>query len=199
MADFEVYVDLAGGTRRVGLARSNRTRGSETILFEYDGAWLNDPDRFSLEPALALTRGAFAPPAGLAAFGSIGDSAPDTWGRRLMQRAERRNAERDARAVRTLTESDYLRGLPTRSGLAHFGSAGSGRRSSRLHSDWRPGHCRTWSASADHRTHSACRGNRRRPPTHFCSRLLARRRTAESLNHRSTWPSFHRKISEGDR
>ena len=111
MADFEVYVDLAGGTRRVGLARSNRTRGSETILFEYDGAWLNDPDRFSLEPALALTRGAFAPPAGLAAFGSIGDSAPDTWGRRLMQRAERRNAERDARAVRTLTESDYLLGV----------------------------------------------------------------------------------------
>ncbi len=42
----------------------------ETILFEYDGAWLENPDRFSLEPALALTRGAFAPPAGLATFGS---------------------------------------------------------------------------------------------------------------------------------
>jgi len=32
----------------------------ETILFEYDGARLEDADRFSLEPALALTRGTFA-------------------------------------------------------------------------------------------------------------------------------------------
>ena len=91
MADFEVHIDLDGRTRPIGRARSNRVRGAETILFEYDGAWLEDPDRFSLEPALTLTRGAFAPPAGLTTFGSIGDSAPDTWGRRLMQRAKRRS------------------------------------------------------------------------------------------------------------
>ena len=122
MADFEVHIDLDGRTRRIGLARSNRVRGAETILFEYDGAWLEDPDRFSLEPALALTRGAFAPPAGLATFGSIGDSAPDTWGRRLMQRAERRLAEREGRAVRTLAESDYLLGVAdeTRLGALRF-------------------------------------------------------------------------------
>ena len=122
MADFEVHIDLGGRTRRIGLARSNRARGSETILFEYDGAWLDDPDRFSLESALALTRGAFAPPAGLATFGSIGDSAPDTWGRRLMQRAERRLADREGRAVRTLAESDYLLGVAdeTRLGARRF-------------------------------------------------------------------------------
>lgn len=56
MADFEVHIDLNGRTRPVGLARSNRVRGTETILFEYGRAWLADPDRFSLEPALALTR-----------------------------------------------------------------------------------------------------------------------------------------------
>jgi len=111
MTNFEVHIDLDGRTRPVGLARSNRVRGSETILFEYDRAWLQAPDRFSLEPALALTRGAFAPPAGRATFGSLGDSAPDTWGRRLMQRAERRLAERESRAVRTLSESDYLLGV----------------------------------------------------------------------------------------
>lgn len=61
MADFEVHIDLDGRTRPIGLARSNRVRGTETMLFEYDGAWLEDSDRFSLEPALALTRGAFAP------------------------------------------------------------------------------------------------------------------------------------------
>ena len=111
MADLEVHIDLSGRKRLIGLARSHRVRGAEKILFEYDSAWLEDPDRFSLEPALVLTRGAFAPPAGLATFGSIGDSAPDTWGRRLMQRAERRSAEREGRAVRTLVESDYLLGV----------------------------------------------------------------------------------------
>lgn len=86
MADFEIHINLEGHTRPIGLARSNRVRGGEAILFEYDGTWLEDPDAFSLEPALALGRGAFAPPAGIATFGSIGDSAPDAWGRRLMQR-----------------------------------------------------------------------------------------------------------------
>ena len=126
MANFEVHIDLGGRTRPIGLARSNRVRGAETILFEYDGAWLEDPVRFSLEPALALTRGTFAPPARLATFGSIGDSAPDTWGRRLMQRAERRLADREGRAVRTLAESDYLLGVAdkTRLGALRFRWAG---------------------------------------------------------------------------
>jgi len=122
MADFEVHIDLDNNTRPIGVARCNRVRGTEIILFEYDRAWLNDPDHFALEPALTLTRGTFAPRAGLATFGSIGDSAPDTWGRRLMQRVERRLAERDGRAVRTLTESDYLFGVTdeTRLGALRF-------------------------------------------------------------------------------
>jgi serine/threonine-protein kinase HipA len=111
MADFEVHIDLDGRTRRVGLAGSNRIRGNETVVFEYAPQWLEDPDRFSIEPALRLTRGGFAPPPGQAIFGAIGDSAPDTWGRRLMQRSERRLAEREGRAVRTLAESDYLLGV----------------------------------------------------------------------------------------
>jgi serine/threonine-protein kinase HipA len=73
-----------------------------------------------------LTRGGFAPPARQAIFGSIGDSAPDTWGRRLMQRAERRQAEREKRAVRTLAESNYLLGVAdeTRLGALRFRWAG---------------------------------------------------------------------------
>ena len=122
MADFEVHIALDGRTRPIGLARTNRVRGKETILFEYDDGWLDYPDRFSLEPALPLTGGTFAPRAGLATFGSIGDSAPDTWGRRLMQRAERRLAEREGRSIRTLTESNYLLGVAdeTRLGALRF-------------------------------------------------------------------------------
>lgn len=126
MPDIEVHLDLAGRTREVGLARCNRARDSEVILFEYADEWLTDPDRFALEPALTLGRGAYAPPAGQPVFGSIGDSAPDTWGRRLMQRAERRRAEHERRAVRTLTESDYLLGVSdeTRLGALRFRWAG---------------------------------------------------------------------------
>lgn len=60
------------------VVRAPLWRGTETIMFGYDRAWLQDADSFSLEPALSPTPGAFAPPAGLATFGSIGDSAPDT-------------------------------------------------------------------------------------------------------------------------
>ncbi|MCA0424326.1 MAG: type II toxin-antitoxin system HipA family toxin [Proteobacteria bacterium] len=126
MTDFEVHIDLGGQTRRVGLARSNRVRGNETVLFEYAPEWLTDANGFSLEPALSLGRGAFAPPAGQAMFGAIGDSAPDTWGRRLMQRAERRRATAEKRAVRTLTESDYILGVAdeTRLGALRFRKVG---------------------------------------------------------------------------
>lgn len=117
MTDFEVHLSLEGETRQIGRARSNLVRGKETILFEYTEEWLKDADRFELEPGLPLTRGGFAPPDGQSIHGTLGDSAPDTWGRRLMQRAERRQAEREGRAVRTLLESDYLLGVSDESRL----------------------------------------------------------------------------------
>ena len=122
MPDIEIHIDLDSRLRRVGLARLNKVRGAETVTFEYAEGWLADPECFSLEPALALTRGTFPPSPGQPLFGSIGDSAPDTWGRRLMQRAERRRADREHRPVRTLTESDYLMGVSdeTRLGALRF-------------------------------------------------------------------------------
>ena len=127
--DFEVHLSVDGGTQSVGWAHCNRARGKETITFEYDEAWLRNPDRFELEPELPLMRGGFAPSAGKLIHGSLSDSAPDTWGRRLMQRAERRQAENEGRAVRTLMESDYLLGVSdeTRLGALRFRRAGSER------------------------------------------------------------------------
>jgi serine/threonine-protein kinase HipA len=126
MADIEVHIDLEGRVRAVGVARSNRVRGKETITFEYVPTWRSDAEHFSLEPALPVTQGVFAPPAGRSLFGALGDSAPDNWGRRLMQRAERRLAQREGRAVRTLAESDYLLGVAdeTRLGALRFRRAG---------------------------------------------------------------------------
>lgn len=124
--DIEVHIDFAPGLKRVGTLHRHARRGGEAISFEYHPDWLGDAARFSLEPALTLNRGAFAPADGLPIFGSIGDSAPDTWGRRLMQRAERRRAEREGRPVRTLTEADYLLGVSdvSRSGALRFRKLG---------------------------------------------------------------------------
>lgn len=127
MTDIEVHIDFAGGLRRVGTLRRQPRRNGESVTFEYADQWLENPARFSLEPALNLGQGVFAPDAGQAVFGSIGDSAPDTWGRRLMQRAERRQAEREHRAVRTLREMDYLLGVSdiSRLGALRFRKAGT--------------------------------------------------------------------------
>ena len=109
--DIEVWIDVAPGLRRVGTLRRQARRGGEAVSFAYHPTWLDDPARFSLEPALTLHPGVFVPEAGRTMFGSIGDSAPDSWGRRLMQRAERRRAEHEGRAPRTLMEADYLLGV----------------------------------------------------------------------------------------
>jgi len=124
--EIEVFADRASGLRRVGTLRRHARRDREAVSFEYHADWLREPAAFSLEPALALGRGAFAPSGDRSMFGSIGDSAPDTWGRRLMQRAERRLAAREGRPVRTLLESDYLLGVAdvSRLGALRFRLAG---------------------------------------------------------------------------
>jgi serine/threonine-protein kinase HipA len=109
--DIEVHIDFAPGLKRVGTLHRHARQGSEAVSFEYHIDWLEDSARFSLEPAMTLGRGAFVPAAGFSIFGSIGDSAPDTWGRRLMQRAERRRAESAGRPPRALQELDYLLGV----------------------------------------------------------------------------------------
>lgn len=122
MRDVEAWIDLNGRSQPLGLLRRHASRREETVTFEYDAAWLSDANRFSVEPALALTRGTFPPLQGQSIFGSIGDSAPDTWGRRLMQRSERRRAEQAGQPVRTLGELDYLLGVSdaTRLGALRF-------------------------------------------------------------------------------
>ncbi len=118
MTDVEVHIELGGATLPLGLLRRHPARHAETVTFEYNETWLRDPRRFSIEPALSLSRGPFAPKRGQPMFGALGDSAPDTWGRRL--------ATRESRALRTLSETDYLLGVSdeTRPGSLRFRRAG---------------------------------------------------------------------------
>ncbi|MBI1392408.1 MAG: type II toxin-antitoxin system HipA family toxin [Alphaproteobacteria bacterium] len=111
MSEIEVHISLEGETERVGTLFRQASRGRESVTFEYHPDWQASGRRFSLEPGLAVSAGMFHPGAGREMFGSIGDSAPDTWGRRLMQRAERRQAQAEDRPPRTLHEADFLLGV----------------------------------------------------------------------------------------
>ena len=103
-----VYVDLEGTLHLVGRLWGRLRKENESATFEYDGRWLKNPAKFSLEPALKLGPGPFHTPADYPIFGTIGDSAPDRWGRALMRRMERRRADAAGTASRTLREIDFL-------------------------------------------------------------------------------------------
>jgi hypothetical protein len=103
-----VYVDLDGVPHLMGRLWARTRKNKESATFEYDKTWLENPAQFSLEPALQVGPGPFHTPADTPMFGAIGDSAPDRWGRALMRRMERRRAEREGDAPRTLQEIDFL-------------------------------------------------------------------------------------------
>lgn len=123
--DTEVFIDLAGNPLLVGRLWSRSNQGRESASFEYDKTWLASELRFPLEPLLTMDAGVHHTQPGKPLFGAIGDSAPDRWGRTLMRRSERWNAEREGRTPRTLMEIDYLLLVDDgiRQGALRFGDA----------------------------------------------------------------------------
>jgi serine/threonine-protein kinase HipA len=106
-----VHVELNSVTHSVGTLWSHHKGGRQRTSFAYYSNWLQSSNAFALEPSLYLSDGVQHTQAGKAVFGSIGDCAPDRWGRVLIQRNERRHAELEGRQVRTLSEVDYLIGV----------------------------------------------------------------------------------------
>lgn len=114
MTDIEVRF----GEVNVGTIYQQPGTRAERIAFRYAEDWLSYSGRFAIDPELFLDRSTTVP--GRAPlFGVFRDSAPDRWGRRLMQRRERHLAEAEGRAVRTLSELDYVLGV---SDIARLGA-----------------------------------------------------------------------------
>ncbi len=103
-----VHIDLQGNTHVVGRLWIHASKQGESASFEYARSWRQSHSSFSLEPALQLGKGSFHTPRGKSLFGSIGDSAPDRWGRILIKRLEAQKAREEKRARRMLLDSDYL-------------------------------------------------------------------------------------------
>ncbi|MBM3795693.1 MAG: hypothetical protein FJW31_16925 [Acidobacteria bacterium] len=130
MADREllVFADLGGQPILAGRLWAKLRRDRDTATFEYDSSWLSHPNRYSLEPALALGPGPFHTGADQPLFGALGDSAPDRWGRALLRCAARRRAEALGETPRTLREIDFLMQVDdeSRQGALRFAAALNG-------------------------------------------------------------------------
>lgn len=107
----DVVVPFPGEEVLAGRLFSHRRRGRESASFIYDAGYLGRSDAYALDPALPLVQGAQQTPVGISIFRAFADAAPDRWGRTLIKRAERRRAEADQTAPRSLGEIDFLLGV----------------------------------------------------------------------------------------
>ena len=128
MADpVDVYVQIAGSDVRAGQLWTHRRRQAESATFRYALEYLARPDAYQLDPALSLDEGPQQTREGQALFGAFTDCAPDRWGRRLVDRAERHRAEDEGDTRRSFGEIDYLLRVrdDLRQGALRFGYPGT--------------------------------------------------------------------------
>lgn len=114
----EVFREDKDGPMLVGQAFFTRRRRSVSTTFVYDSGFLASGN-IAIDPSLPLVSGAQHYP-GL--VGAFGDSAPDRWGRNLINKAMRAGHAENLQAVRELDELDYFLGVSdnTRQGALRF-------------------------------------------------------------------------------
>lgn len=122
MTTVDVLVDGVGEPLLVGKAYFTRQRGQISTTFLYDPAYLAAGGT-SIDPALPLVSGAQHQNGLVRAFA---DSAPDRWGRNLIEKAERALAREESRAPRRLDDIDFLLGVSddTRQGALRYRLSG---------------------------------------------------------------------------
>ncbi|GAB6096129.1 type II toxin-antitoxin system HipA family toxin [Desulfatiferula olefinivorans] len=111
------YVFIFLGGRWVPCGYLTVHEDTRTVFseFEYGRKYLERPDAVSLDPVqLPLGPGLFRTPQGTAVFGGLRDTAPDSWGRHLLDRAAEPSKP---------TEFNYLTAIPNndRVGAVAFG------------------------------------------------------------------------------
>jgi serine/threonine-protein kinase HipA len=111
MPEADVIVQIAGEDLLAGRLWSHRRRGRESATFSYSPDYLAREEAYELDPMLPLLAGPQQTPDGQATFGAFSDCAPDRWGRRLIQRTERRRADREEAIEKSFGEADYLLGV----------------------------------------------------------------------------------------
>ncbi|GJE19271.1 type II toxin-antitoxin system HipA family toxin [Methylobacterium marchantiae] len=91
MPDFAAHVALGESLTPVGQLRFTQVGPRQFSTFSYDAAWTENPRAFALQPDLPFEGGPFhtsGQPGNMrdALAGVFSDAAPDSWGRRLLER-----------------------------------------------------------------------------------------------------------------
>lgn len=107
-----VYDDFSGDAPvLIGRLYVDVIKGGESYSFAYDDEWLAGTKlSVSLDPDLSAYAGRQFPN-GRTIFGVFADASPDRWGRLLMNKRERKLADKEARKPRKLYDSDFLLGV----------------------------------------------------------------------------------------
>lgn len=125
-----VYADWKGllAPELVGTLLFDIVRGKEFYSFSYANTWLSSGHREMLDPGLNLYSGAQYCDIGSHMFGLFTDSAPDRWGRVLLQRREQIMAQRENRKSKRLTDFDFFLGVSdaTRMGALRYANEEGG-------------------------------------------------------------------------
>lgn len=95
----------------LGTLSATIVRGKEVFSFEYSTDWLQHKNSFEIDPNLQLYQGRHFLADEKANFGIFTDSAPDRWGRVLMDRKASLIAQKNKTNKPRLFESDYLLGV----------------------------------------------------------------------------------------
>lgn len=121
MNQLTVHVEWGAETCEVGVAYFTVRRNTVTTRFIYADGWLSRSDAWSISPDLPIQHGQ-ATVTGLP--GAFADSAPDRWGRNLIEKHRRAVARRDGGALPGLTDVDFLVGVSdvTRHGALRYSS-----------------------------------------------------------------------------
>ncbi|MBY5389723.1 type II toxin-antitoxin system HipA family toxin [Rhizobium leguminosarum] len=91
MPEFNAHVVLGESLTPVGQLRFTQAGPRQFSTFAYDPAWIENPRAFALQPTFPLEAGPFhtsGQPGNMrdALAGVFADAAPDSWGRRLLER-----------------------------------------------------------------------------------------------------------------
>lgn len=102
---------LYGGPIQLGSLRQISGPSGAVIAFAYDPDWLARPGAFVIDPSHGLYPGDQYPRRGEEISPIFTDSAPDRWGRTLLDRREALEARQEGRSRRGLGEWEYLLGV----------------------------------------------------------------------------------------
>ncbi|WP_322153289.1 type II toxin-antitoxin system HipA family toxin [Paratractidigestivibacter sp.] len=105
----EVHTSLPGREDvMVGTCRFGLRRGQISSVFCYDDLYLSHPDAYAIDPALPLRAASYH---SNGVHGALRDSAPDRWGRHLIDWQALYNGDSGVAGARCLDELDYLIGV----------------------------------------------------------------------------------------